>query len=202
MGGGTIVCAVSGPRIAADLNPYLITMWKALQAGWDPPEELTEEDWRWFKALLDPEDPMTSFAGFGCSYGGSWFQAFARSGKTNIAASVARGLRKQREKIQGVRFIHAAYHDFDPEGLVVYCDPPYANTAGYKAIAGEFDSERFWETMFRWAKKNTAVLVSEFSAPDDPGIEIVWELERKVTFGKRKDGTYPTKVDYLYRVLP
>lgn len=205
VGGGSILCAMAGrgrERYALDANPALIAMWRELQAGWDPPDSLSEGEWRWLRALQDPADPMTAFAGFGCSFGGSWFQAYARNEQgTNIAASVARGLRKQRELVSDVLFDCRRYWDLDPKGMLVYCDPPYAGTAGYKGVdGGRFDSDRFWEAMFRWAKQNVAVFVSEFSAPDDPGIEPVWSLDRCVTMAAR--GSYSRRTDYLYRVHP
>ena len=48
-----------------------------------------------------------------------------------------------------------------PPGATVYCDPPYANTAGY---IDDFDHERF----YRWLRSmEFPVFVSEYSMPDD-----------------------------------
>lgn len=51
-----------------------------------------------------------------------------------------------------------------PEGAVVYCDPPYANTASYDE--GSFDSAKFWDFV-REKSKTNKVFVSEYSAPPD-----------------------------------
>ncbi len=168
-------------------------MWRSLRDGWEPPQDITEADYNWLSALRDPRDPTTAMAGFGCSFGAQWFASYADKGPTAY-----RVLKKQQALIQGVRFRCCSYFDLEPQGMVVYCDPPYANTAGYAAVGG-FDSERFWETMYRWAQTNT-VLVSEFSAPDDPRIKEIWSVERKVTLAAQ--GTYKTAVDILYEVSP
>lgn len=49
--------------------------------------------------------------------------------------------------------------------MLVYCDPPYANTTQYGAFDG-FDHKVFWDKMREWARCNT-VVVSEYEAPDD-----------------------------------
>ena len=113
-------------------------------------------------------------------------------------AQAYRTLLRQQKQIQGVQFRCCSYTDLNPEGLLVYCDPPYIGTAGYKAT-GKFDTDAFWATMFEWAKRNT-VLVSEFAAPDDPSVEEVWNIERKVTM--TDTGSYGKKTDRLYRVWP
>ena len=194
VGGGSILCAVSGNRYACDMNWSLVTLWRELRDGWEPPMEVNAEDWAWANALRDPRDPFTAMAGFGCSFGAQWFASYAE-GKGGTAYRV---LKKQQALIQGVQFRCCSYADLEPQGMVVYCDPPYANTAGYNAI-GAFDSEKFWETMYRWAQTNT-VLVSEFSAPDDPRIKEIWSVERKVTLASH--GKYKTAVDILYEVSP
>lgn len=68
----------------------------------------------------------------------------------------------------GVSFESKSYLDYSPEGMIIYCDPPYANTdtGGYRANKGKFDSGLFWETMRDWSKNNT-VIISEYVAPDD-----------------------------------
>lgn len=61
---------------------------------------------------------------------------------------------------------------------LIYCDPPYQNTAGYK---NEFSYEEFWDWV-RKTSQNHTVIVSEHQAPDD-FIEI-WRKEKAMTLGK------------------
>lgn len=51
-----------------------------------------------------------------------------------------------------------------PPGAVVYCDPPYAGTAGYQV--GEFDSIKFWDWV-RVMSSTNPIYISEYSAPED-----------------------------------
>ena len=55
--------------------------------------------------------------------------------------------------------------------MVVYCDPPYSNTAGYDDENG-FSHDEFWQTMREWSADNY-VLISEQVAPDD--FTCIWE---------------------------
>ena len=86
------------------------------------------------------------------------------------------------------------YHDVEiPDGAVVYCDPPYANTTGY--TVGQFDTNEFWYYM-RQLSKRCDVYISEESAPDD--FECVWsqELTRTLDFNKSNQ---PKKVEKLFK---
>ena len=45
LGGANVLCRVpqaDGPRIGADINPYMVALHQALADGWDPPESMDE----------------------------------------------------------------------------------------------------------------------------------------------------------------
>lgn len=65
-----------------------------------------------------------------------------------------------------------SYADYEyREGDVVYCDPPYKNTADYGI---KFDSDSFWE----WARtRDYPVYVSEYQAPSD--FVSIWNKEKR-----------------------
>lgn len=65
-------------RIANDKHKYLIAMWKALQKGWEMPNTITEEEYKYIKSNKDENLPLTGFVGFGCSYSGKWFGGYCR----------------------------------------------------------------------------------------------------------------------------
>ncbi len=141
-------------------------MYKALQNGWVPPDYVSEEQYRDYWSTRPIDDPMTAFCGFGCSFGGKWFGGYARSeGKVCYAATTQRSLLKQLPLIQNVKFRYGLFHEHNPKGCIIYCDPPYENTTNYGAFKG-FDHELFWSTVREWSKRNT-VLVSEYQAPSD-----------------------------------
>jgi site-specific DNA-adenine methylase len=61
-----------------------------------------------------------------------------------------------------LEFCQGSYDNIQvPEGFIVYCDPPYANTVGYRS--GGFDHEAF----YAWALAQPGlVLISEYSMPE------------------------------------
>ena len=70
-------------RIANDINPYLIEMWKSLQAGWIPPQNLTKDEYYKVKSDLERDKALSSFVGFGCSFTGKWWGGYATSPSSN-----------------------------------------------------------------------------------------------------------------------
>lgn len=166
VGGGWVLQEMSGSRFASDACKPLITMYKALQDGWIPPDSLSREEYSIIKDRMDLEDPVTAFAGFGCSFGGKWFWGYARNNAaSNYCRFAKNSLMKQLPKLEGVVFSDCDYRSFNPKASLIYCDPPYYGTTGYAAV-GRFDHELFWETMREWSKDNV-VVVSEYSAPED-----------------------------------
>ena len=165
VGGAWVLQEMSGKRIASDGNKALIAMYRALQNGWVPSETITEEEYQSLKKDTNPHNGMRAFAGFGCSHSGKWFGGFARSSTRNYCGNARNSLLKQLPKIKDVQFIDGLFHEHKPEGMLVYCDPPYQGTTQYGAFSG-FDHELFWQIMRGWSKNNI-VVISEYNAPDD-----------------------------------
>ncbi len=177
MGGGGMTAELAPyfkEYVASDYHDELILMWKALQAGWEPPDSLSEERYNELKNATTAS-PERTFAGYACSWGGSWFGTYARAGEkveaanggpVNYAARGRSSLLNLRQASKHVTFECRSYNLWQPdEGWVVYCDPPYAGTMGYKA-AGEFDHDKFWSVMDEWVDRGATVFVSEYSAPE------------------------------------
>ena len=191
LGGGSVLAAVGrakiegasiGSLLAGDANRALVTMFRALRSGWDPPEELSREEWVALRDRCNENDPLTAFAAFGCSFMGMWFAGYDPRG----ARATARSLRRKLEAMRGATILCQDYRCWEPEGCIVYCDPPYANTCqrGYIAAGGGgFDADDFWATMRRWcAMPNTTVLVSEYEAP--PDVPMLFEKVMRGGFGR------------------
>lgn len=180
VGGAHVVCRVEQGvgRFAGDANAYLITMWKELLKGWAPPDSLTRDEWMALKDRMDVRDPMTAFAGIGCAYMGKWF-----GGPVDIAKRTSIVLMRQKEQLRGTVMMARPYWKWTPKNTMIYCDPPYADTAGY--MTGEFDHERFWITMRTWAKLGNTVLVSEYNAPDDIPVLEVWPVKGGMKANRR-----------------
>lgn len=86
--------------------------------------------------------------------------------------------------MKGVDFSVRNYWEVEGVGPgdIIYCDPPYRNTGGYRA-AGKFDHDKFWEIAEGWARAGAKVFVSEYEAPD--GWTAIWERETQVSVSNR-----------------
>jgi len=153
-------------RQASDLNPALISLWQAVQQGWNPPASLSEEEYQSARGLSDG-DPIKAFAGFGLSFAGKWFGGYARNSRGhNYAGSARSSLLRMVPLIDGVVFSCIDYRKREyPSGAVVYCDPPYQGTTQYQAVE-KFDWGAFWGFYAELSQK-CFVFVSEYQAPKD-----------------------------------
>ena len=187
-----------GPVWSTDACVPLISMYQALNAGWDPPSTLTEDEWRSCKALPD-SDPMKAFAGFACSFGGKWFGGYG-----------GRSRPKYREPIKGARKTCLAKRGLGPFAVVdflsvqpqaceaiLYLDPPYSGTQGYEGVQ-LFDSDRFVQRVREWSRW-TNVFVSEYSFPIG---ECVWAGRSSTTLNAGKSGSGFDAVERLYYLGP
>lgn len=131
---------------------------------------------------------MVAIAGILASYNSKWFAGYA---KTHIAKAPSdknvvtrnyyqesiNNVLKQMPNLTDVKFVCGDYKDcgVDICNAMIYCDPPYANTTGFK---DKFNHSDYWEWV-RQISKDNFVLYSEYQAPDD-FIEI-WAGEVKIT---------------------
>lgn len=163
-----------------DFHPGVISLYRALQAGWQPPRVLSRESYQALKARCDWNDPVTAFAAFGVSFSGREWGAYVESTeKDDVARRAADGLLRKARSMRGIEFTNKSYGDLQINpGDTVYCDPPYIGTTGYGKIV--FNHEPFYEWAEAMAAKGARVFVSEFTAPYRPGWETLWEIERQV----------------------
>ena len=162
--------------ILNDKHKYLIAMLRAVQNGYELPEIITEDEYNDIKANRDRDVILSGFVGFACSFGGKWFDTYARSrGEiVNYASRAKRSLLQKMAPLKNAEFLCADYREVTiPSGAVIYADPPYANTCGYSV--GKFDSAVFWNEMRKLAREGHTVFVSEENAPED--FACVWEKE-------------------------
>jgi len=198
VGGGWILQEMTGERHASDGNIALIAMYQALQNGWEPPEFVSEDDWRTYRNMKNIiPDPMMAFARFGCGFGGDWMGGYARSeGKSCYASVSKRSLLKQLPMIQDVYFSPKDYREHFPSEMLIYCDPPYESTTSYGAF-DSFDHNTFWETVRMWSKNNT-VVVSEYKAPED----FICMLEMSSRMGLTTGNKRPERTEKLFMLIP
>jgi DNA adenine methylase len=152
-------------RLANDLCEPLIVLYQSWLAGWRP-SPVSEERYQELKAKKDPRDPITAFAGFGLSFGGKFFGGYARNARQDDFFGQARNsLTRKLKKCEGVEFTNLDFEDLNiPDGSLVYLDPPYRNTIGYKAT-GEFDHDRF-EAWAKALSRRCVVAISGYEPAD------------------------------------
>lgn len=157
-------------KIGGDNNKYLIAMWNSLQQGWQPPKEMSREEYIDIRDNIDKyDDNVVAITGFCATYNAKWFGGYAGIVHTKVGTvrnyydEAVRNILKQVPKLQDVEFKHMCYEDISVKQTLIYCDPPYENTTKYK---DEFNHKEYWEWV-REMSKNNIVLCSEYNAPDD-----------------------------------
>ena len=187
VGGLSVLRRIQCPqRVAQDACEALITLYRAIQGGWEPPRELSREQWETYRTTQDPNDPMTAFAGFGCSTFGSWFQAYVKRYKytdryVSGAEAAANSLARKMKTCMDVTFASGDYRTA-PEADITYCDPPYRGTLGYGAVP-EWDPDAFWD----WARTRSGLLaVSEMQAPEDFTPALSLNVQHRIATGSGK----------------
>lgn len=179
-GGCNITPHFGGRIFANDLNENLICLFKKAIAGRVFPEYITKE---MHKAAKNGEydKALTAYIGFCASYRGNYFKGFAdnghqtATGTRDYQAEQIKSFNKTVEalrKMPSLTLSSLPYYELEiPDNSVIYCDPPYEGTTGYKT--GSFDHERFWKWAEEMSERNK-VFVSEYSTRSDLFIP-VWQ---------------------------
>lgn len=172
---------------AYDKDEELIDMWKSVKNdSLALPKQITRDDYYRWKA--SPKSPERTAVGYGMSFGGKYFAGYSQDpdGLRDFLMELKNSHDKIRPKIQNVDFAPSDYSQLTPDGCLIYCDPPYQNTQGYRT--GDFDDERFWDWAERMTDKNVVVVSSEFS-PE--GWIQVWQTHkfRSLQKAERRDAT-------------
>lgn len=183
-------------RYGNDLNESVILMFQGLQDGsYTPPDFVSEEEYRIMKTA--DNCAHKGFVGIACSYGGRWFEGYARG---NTAKGVRRNYCLESKKnllaqdIKGIVFTSGDYREMHiPPNSVIYCDPPYANTKKYLET---FDHTSFWEWCRSQGTLGHKVFVSGYEAPI--GWECVWS--KTVNSSLTADTGAKRSVECLFRL--
>ena len=207
-GGMNVVCEIpSEPKIAVDYNKYVIALWKELQENGmnNIPTEVSEEMYNDIKSdyinhTNKYEDYIIGYVGTCCSFGGSWFNGYARFNPNKNEDHIKEaynGLKKQVENFIGLKntvFLHSSYdrvltHKKDN----VYCDPPNGMR---KCYISYFNNDAFWEWAREASKKVKKLYISEYDAPSD--FKCIWQMDKKDSLGTQKGKKQNTKVEKLF----
>ena len=173
--------------ILNDNHEYLIELLKGVQNGYELPEFISEQDYKYIREHKDDDKVLSGFVGFGCSFGGKWFGGYARNKtNTNYALQSKKSLLKDMDTLMDVEFTCQDYRNVIlPNDCVVYADPPYNGTTGYGKE--KFNSDAFWEYM-RNISKEHLVFISEQNAPED--FIPIWEKPFTRTLDVNKNNQF------------
>ena len=175
--------------ILNDKHKYLIAMLRGVQAGYELPDKVTEQQYKEIRADKDRDPVLTGFAGFVCSFGGKFFGGYARDKKygRNYAEVGKRGLLKTMSTLQKAEILCKDYRDVPiPSGAVIYADPPYKDATPYGS--DKFNYEDFWAYMRLLSEKGHKVYISEQNAP--PDFICVWQKPIRRTIDVNKNNNF------------
>ena len=168
-GGLNMTAKLTGFRIANDINPYVIALWRALLfENFQPPKYVAKDMYshiRENKHLYS--EAVVGWVGINCSFKGKFFGGFAGTHKNgrNYQEEAINNTLKQKPYLTGITLTQGDYRDLRiPKNSIIYCDPPYLNTTGYGV---KFDTEAFWKWCRSKVQEGHTVYVSEYEAPED-----------------------------------
>ncbi len=193
-------------KVVYDTNRYLIKLWneikkngvEALNLPKDS-TELTQEKYNDIKQSYINNDHrypdyLIGYVGSSCSYGGAWFNGYAKfnenKGEDHVKEAY-NGLVKQVNNfkyLDTTEFVCASYKVLFATGKpsknsVIFCDPPYMETKKYE---GDFDHVEFWKWVRDISRDGYKTYVTEYSAPTD--FKCIWSAEKKDGMGTTKTG--------------
>lgn len=188
-------------KLLNDKNPYLIEMFKALQNGWIPPKNVSEEEYQLAKKNQDKEPHIAGFIGFACSFAGKFWGGYARDskggGSGNYALRGHNSILKKMNTLMNAEFTCKDFTELQYNNCIIYCDPPYKNTTPYyKKILGEFSYDKFLEWINEQSKNNI-ILVSEYKHNVPEGAYILLEIPSRTSIRDKNDKVIET-VEVLY----
>ena len=200
VGGGNMIANVDGRRIGYDANPFTIKALEFIRDGVLPTNntEFTEDDYNyWKRAVKDGANPtgLAAYALFSFSFGGKFAGGWARNRKnTDYVAQQYRSCTKQKALLKGVILAVTDYKKIKLQiNSIIYCDPPYAKTTGYKDTINHDD---FWEWCREKAAEGHKVYISEYNAPDD--FVCLWEKEQRVVMSNTGNSKNLKSVERLF----
>lgn len=154
---------------AADGNPLVAELMKGIKAKKAFPT-VSREEYERLKHQRGVVGFKRAVAAFAYSYNGGEWKGYVGGLRGRDRRDYPDEHRRyyaqlaDNETFRKAKISHSDYRSFKPQGMLVYCDPPYRNTTAYGGLA--FDHDEFWETMRRWSRDNV-VFISEYTAPPD-----------------------------------
>ncbi len=170
---------------ASDSNELLITLLQHIQKSTEHPSISAQE----YKALAanPSSDPLkAAYAAFTYSYNGKFFAGYVGDKTRNYPAERKRYYNRLHDNpvFASSDIKVGPYSIYKPSNIhapsIIYCDPPYEDTEGYR---NAFNSSEFWNWARKMTKAGNYVFVSEYKAPED-FVCIVQKTKRQSVAGR------------------
>lgn len=178
--------------VASDLNPLTVGALLAPRSGFRFDLSRVTESYYYAVKSGSYSTIETGAVAFGLSFGGKQWGGVARP-VVRYASAFNNWAERFQKATKNVAFTCTPYTHvswmFSP-GDVIYCDPPYTHTTGYRT--GAFNSDDFFSWCRVCAKEGAHVFVSEEKAP----FTLVAEFDRP----KNKNGNSSGRIDRLWKV--
>lgn len=198
-----------------------ISLLNAIKEGvWQPPDEFPLEKYNeYMRHVKEVEksgnkyeleklynNPLTSYVGFGLSFGAKYFGGFARNkaGNNDNSKFISStnewiNLIRLGNKFVNADFKHADYRTILPTNSVIYLDPPYIDTTALKQNKETFNHDEFYNYCDELVKRNNQVFISEYFMPSDR-FTLIAEFHFKQTMAVQQDkGVAKTERLYVPR---
>lgn len=215
MGGANVISEIPlKNKFGFDINKYVIALWNNIKDNGIHSSCITsclsEDEYCNVKvSYLNNDkkysDGLIGYIGNCCSYGGAWFNGYARYNekkKEDHIREAYNGIIKQINNFKYLKdtvFQNWDYKQstsgfFSKENTIIYCDPPYASTKKYET---DFDNILFWEWARESSRRGYRIYISEYDAPED--FKCIWQKVKKDGMGTTKKGySQNNKIEKLF----
>jgi DNA adenine methylase len=154
--------------VASDSNDLLIVLLKHIQKSKEHPT-ISATEYQTLRADPSIDYLAAAYAAFTYSYNGKYFAGYVGDKTRNYPAERKRYYNRLHDNpiFQNTSIFHRSYDHYSPtntKGSLIYCDPPYEDTAAYR---NSFNSATFWNWVREMSTAGNIVIVSEYSAPKD-----------------------------------
>lgn len=175
-GGCNSLSNVNGWRLAADINPYLIAMFRSLLD--DEPQYFPIDEKLYKRAYESYKSGNNKYSladlgwiGFNASYNGKFFNGYCGNyPKRDYISEGIKNILNQLDSLRGVEFHCCSYDELEiPKKSIIYCDIPYRGTTKYQ---NDFNYDKFYHWCFDKKEEGHRVYVSEYWMPDD--FKCIW----------------------------
>lgn len=198
VGGANCIDKVDGLRIGNDCNEYIIALHKHLQNDKHIPY-ISKDEYNDIRSKpKNFEKWLVGYAGICCSYSGKWFGGYAgqvetKAGIRDYQSEALKNIRSQNTI--GIVFNSGDYRDTPiPPNSIIYADPPYRNSTGYKE---KFNHDSFYEWLTDKKTEGHNVFISEYYMPSY--FKEVWSMPVTSSLSANgKSGSNKVSIEKLF----